>query len=90
MRSTSTCSRRPEPYERGWNDVITVDPGEIVHVIVHFGEHDGLFNDQTGTYMWHCHMLEHEDHDMMRPLEVRPRTDDTNTRTELDARRRPE
>ncbi|WP_176548282.1 multicopper oxidase family protein [Natrinema sp. CBA1119] len=80
----------PEPYERGWNDVITVDPGEIVHVIVHFGEHDGLFNDQTGTYMWHCHMLEHEDHDMMRPLEVRPRTDDTNTRTELDARRRPE
>ncbi|QCS44769.1 Bilirubin oxidase (plasmid) [Natrinema versiforme] len=80
----------PEPYERGWNDVITVDPGEIVHVIVHFGEHDGLFNDQTGTYMWHCHMLEHEDHDMMRPLEVRPRTDDTSTRTELDARRRPE
>ncbi len=72
----------PEPYERGWNDVITVDPGEIVHVIVHFGEHDGLFNDQTGTYMWHCHMIEHEDHDMMRPFEVRPRSDNVNTRTE--------
>ncbi|ELY97387.1 MULTISPECIES: multicopper oxidase family protein [Natrialbaceae] len=62
----------PKPYERGWNDVITVDPGEIVHVIVHFGGHDGLFNDQTGTYMWHCHMLEHEDHDMMRPFTVLP------------------
>ncbi|WP_090508370.1 multicopper oxidase family protein [Natronorubrum sediminis] len=72
----------PEPYERGWNDVITVDPGEVVHVIVHFGEHDGLFNDQTGTYMWHCHMVEHEDHDMMRPFEVRPRSDDGDTRIE--------
>ncbi len=72
----------PEPYERGWNDVITVNPAEVVHVIVHFGEYEGLFNDQTGTYMWHCHMVEHEDHDMMRPFEVRPRSDDGDTRIE--------
>ncbi|ELY93768.1 hypothetical protein C480_19674 [Natrialba aegyptia DSM 13077] len=71
----------PAPYERGWNDVVTVNPAEVVHVIVHFGEYDGIFNDQTGTYMWHCHMIEHEDHDMMRPLEVRPRTDDGETHT---------
>lgn len=62
----------PRTNEQGWNDVVTVDPGEVAHIIVHFGEYDGLFNDQTGHYMWHCHMLEHEDHDMMRPLEVLP------------------
>jgi spore coat protein A len=60
----------PEPYELGWNDVVTVDPGEVVHVITHFGEYEGLFNDQRGDYMWHCHMIEHEDHDMMRTFRV--------------------
>ena len=60
----------PEPYELGWNDVVTVDPAEVVHLIVHFGEYEGLFNDQTGEYMWHCHMIEHEDYDMMRPFRV--------------------
>ncbi|QLK27183.1 multicopper oxidase [Natrinema zhouii] len=66
----------PEPYELGWNDVVNVNPAEVVHVIVHFGEHEGLFNDQTGEYMWHCHMIEHEDHDMMRPFRVLPDSDD--------------
>ena len=66
----------PAPYERGWNDVVNVDPGEVVHVIVHFGEFEGLFTDQTGEYMWHCHMLEHEDHDMMRPYTVTPNADE--------------
>lgn len=65
----------PEPYELGWNDVVTVDPAEVVHVIVHFGEYEGLFNDQTGEYMWHCHMIEHEDYDMMRPFRVLPAAD---------------
>nr|WP_312908098.1 multicopper oxidase [Natronosalvus caseinilyticus] len=66
----------PEPYELGWNDVVTVHPSEVVHVAVHFGEYEGLFSDQTGTYMWHCHMVEHEDYDMMRPFVVRPSEDD--------------
>jgi len=70
----------PEPYERGWNDVVTVDPGEVVHLIAHFGEFEGLFNDQTGDYMWHCHMIEHEDHDMMRPFRVLEESpDETDT-----------
>ncbi|WP_339106306.1 multicopper oxidase [Haloterrigena salinisoli] len=68
----------PQPYELGWNDVVTVDPAEVVHVLVHFGEYEGLFNDQTGEYMWHCHMIEHEDYDMMRPFRVVPNTDDTD------------
>ncbi|RKD88607.1 multicopper oxidase family protein [Halopiger aswanensis] len=66
----------PQPYELGWNDVVTVDPGEVVHVLVHFGEYEGLFNDQTGEYMWHCHMIEHEDYDMMRPFRVVSNGDD--------------
>jgi len=72
----------PEPYESGWNDVVTVDPGEVVHVIAHFGEYEGLFNDQTGDYMWHCHMIEHEDHDMMRTFRVLAddESDDTGER----------
>ncbi|MDB5054549.1 MAG: cotA 2, partial [Bacilli bacterium] len=28
------------------------------------------FGPFTGRYVWHCHMLEHEDHEMMRPIEV--------------------
>ena len=65
----------PEPYELGWNDVVTIHPAEVVHIIVHFGEFEGLFNDQTGKYMWHCHMIEHEDYDMMRPFQVLPGTE---------------
>lgn len=75
----------PEPYELGWNDVVTVDPAEVVHVIARFGEFEGLFTDQTGRYMWHCHMLEHEDHDMMRPLEVVPPSDDDDSRRDDDS-----
>nr|WP_267638902.1 multicopper oxidase [Halovenus rubra] len=69
----------PAPEETGWNDVVTANPGEVTHVLVHFGEFEGLFNDQIGWYMWHCHMLEHEDHDMMRPFSVLPDSaDDIN------------
>ena len=68
--------KAPETYELGWNDVVTVNPGEVVHVIAHFGQYEGLFTDQTGDYMWHCHMIEHEDHDMMRPFRVLPESDD--------------
>ena len=66
----------PETYELGWNDVVSVHPGEVVHVIAHFGEYEGLFTDQTGDYMWHCHMMEHEDHDMMRSFRVLSESDE--------------
>lgn len=66
----------PAREEAGWNDVVTANPGEVTHVIAHFGEFEGLFTDQTGWYMWHCHMLEHEDHDMMRPFTVLPESAD--------------
>ncbi|WP_242221957.1 multicopper oxidase family protein [Bacillus cereus group sp. BfR-BA-01380] len=53
----------PDPNERGWKDTVRANPGEVARIIAHFGPF-------TGTYPWHCHILEHEDYDMMRPYEV--------------------
>lgn len=54
----------PLPNERGWKDTIRSTPGEITRIVVRFGPY-------TGRYVWHCHLLEHEDYDMMRPIDVR-------------------
>lgn len=54
----------PAPDEKGWKDTIRNNPGEVTRIIVCFGPY-------TGNYVWHCHLLEHEDYDMMRPLLVR-------------------
>ena len=53
----------PEPNEAGWKDTVRADPGMVTRIIVHF---DGF----AGRYVWHCHVLEHEDNEMMRPYEV--------------------
>jgi len=53
----------PADYERGWKDTIKAEAGMVTRIIMHFKEH-------VGDYVWHCHILEHEDHDMMRPLRV--------------------
>ncbi|RPJ27712.1 MAG: twin-arginine translocation signal domain-containing protein [Chloroflexi bacterium] len=47
----------------GWKDTVSVWPGERVKVAMKFGPH-------TGMYMYHCHILEHEDMTMMRNLMV--------------------
>jgi spore coat protein A len=52
----------PDPNEAGWKDTVRVNPGQITRIIAHF--------DIPGRYVWHCHILEHEDNDMMRPYEV--------------------
>jgi spore coat protein A, manganese oxidase len=52
----------PDANEAGWKDTVRVNPGEVVRIIAHF--------DIPGMYVWHCHLLEHEDHSMMRPFEV--------------------
>lgn len=53
----------PERVERGWKDVVQCHPGMITRIIVKF---DGY----AGKYLYHCHVLEHEANDMMRPFEV--------------------
>ena len=53
----------PAANEAGWKDVVQCTPGEITRILVHF---DGF----AGRYLYHCHILEHEANDMMRPFEV--------------------
>ena len=53
----------PDPAEAGWKDTVRADPGMVTRIIIHF---DGY----VGRYMWHCHILEHGDNEMMRPYEV--------------------
>jgi len=50
--------------ELGWKDTVRVDPMTVTRIIVRF---DGY----PGKYVWHCHMLEHEDNEMMRPYVVK-------------------
>lgn len=57
-------SRAPEANESGFKDTVIAYPNEITRVKVRF-RNEGLF-------VWHCHVLEHEDHEMMRPLRVLP------------------
>jgi spore coat protein A len=49
----------PPPAEAGWKDTVAVHPFEITRVIARFTDYAGLFP-------YHCHVLEHEDHAMMR------------------------
>jgi FtsP/CotA-like multicopper oxidase with cupredoxin domain len=55
-----------EKYEEGWKDVFQVAAGEWVTVA-------GQFTGATGEFMYHCHILDHEDEGMMRPFVVMPR-----------------
>lgn len=57
--------RPPHPNEAGRKDTAVVGPGEVLTILVRF-------EGYTGRYVFHCHMLEHEDNDMMRPYEVVP------------------
>ena len=56
---------RLDDNERGLKDTVRVNPNEVVDIVVRFE----VF---CGRYMYHCHILEHEDHDMMRPFVVMP------------------
>jgi FtsP/CotA-like multicopper oxidase with cupredoxin domain len=53
--------RPPADYELGWKDTILVANAEIVHVIMRFPE----FSNANTPYMYHCHILEHEDMGMI-------------------------
>ena len=57
-------SNDPLPWETGFKDTVTVYPGEVARVKAKF--------DIPGFYVWHCHIVEHEDNEMMRPYRVGP------------------
>jgi blue copper oxidase len=51
----------PPPHERGWKDTVQVRPQETVSILAHFTD----YADPVHPYMYHCHILEHEDRGMM-------------------------
>ena len=73
LAATVTLERGPDDEldhriddnERGLKDTIRVNPNEIVEIAVRFTTY-------SGRYMYHCHILEHEDRDMMRPFVTMP------------------
>jgi bilirubin oxidase len=56
--------RGPEAWETGFKDTVIAYPGEITRV-------KALF-DRPGLFVWHCHIVEHEDNEMMRPYFIGP------------------
>lgn len=73
----------PEPGEAGWKDTVRANPHEVLKVRVRWAPQDAdpattkpgdnlfPFDPSFGPgYVWHCHILDHEDNEMMRPLKV--------------------
>ena len=63
--ANDTLDHRIDDNERGLKDTIRVNPNEMVEIAVRFTTY-------AGRYMYHCHILEHEDRDMMRPFVTMP------------------
>lgn len=74
----------PAPNETGWKDTVIAYPGQVTRLVVRYAPTDRKVDDtdqlfypfdpaQDGHgYVWHCHIIDHEDNEMMRPLLVRP------------------
>jgi spore coat protein A len=54
----------PEPWETGFKDTVIAYPGQVTRVRVQF--------NTPGQFVWHCHIVEHEDNEMMRPFRIGP------------------
>jgi spore coat protein A len=71
-------ARGPLATELGWKETFKSNPGEVTTIIMKFDLPKTPFlvprSPRTGgfEYVWHCHILDHEEHDMMRPLIIRP------------------
>lgn len=63
FRVLSRNGESPSENEKGWKDTVLVNPEEKVELLVKF--------DQPGIFMYHCHILEHEEFGMMGQLQVR-------------------
>ncbi|MDO8972049.1 MAG: multicopper oxidase domain-containing protein, partial [Saprospiraceae bacterium] len=67
----------PDDNELGWKETVRMIPGTVTRVLMKFTLPVVPFvvppSPRTGDheYVWHCHILEHEEHDMMRPLIIK-------------------
>lgn len=77
------CPIDPDDNEKGWKDTIRMNPNQVTRILVRFapqdtrnsevqpGENYFPFDPSSGPgYVWHCHILDHEDNEMMRPYKV--------------------
>lgn len=78
----------PLPYEKGWKDTVIAYPGEVTRIVVRWAPQDIPVGGSTAGvnlypfdptalingvgYVWHCHILDHEDNEMMRTYTVMP------------------
>jgi len=74
----------PAPSEQGWKDTVIAYPGQVTRIAVRWAPTDlpvntpkanasFPFNPNGGHgYVWHCHIIDHEDNEMMRPTAVNP------------------
>ncbi len=60
----SGTEKGPEPWENGFKDTVIAYPGQVTRVRAQF--------TTAGQYVWHCHIVEHEDNEMMRPYRIGP------------------
>ncbi len=78
------AARPPEPNEKGWKDTFKMFPGEVTRIVVRWAPQDIAvsqvsagtnkypFDPSSGPgYVWHCHIVDHEDNEMMRPYTVK-------------------
>ena len=59
-----SVSRPPESWETGVKDTVTALPGQVTRLRLRF--------TTPGQFVWHCHIVEHEDNEMMRPYRIGP------------------
>ena len=61
---TGSAPVPPEPWENGFKDTVIALPGQVTRVRARFAT--------PGQFVWHCHIVEHEDNEMMRPFRIGP------------------
>ena len=71
----------PLPQEAGWKDTVVMYPGQVTRIVVRWAPTDlaattsaanafFAFDPSGSDYVWHCHIIDHEDNEMMRPTRV--------------------
>ena len=75
------AAQPPAANERGWKDTVVAPPGMVTRILVPFGEDAGaglpvaarkvyVPGPEDNDYVWHCHILEHEENDMMQYYKI--------------------